>query len=46
MQLEEKLKGAGPILEHYSAGVDCTGTFITIDLALEQAKTEEVVEIP
>ena len=27
---------------HYSVGVVRTGTFITIDLTLEQAKTEEV----
>ena len=35
----------GPILVHCSAGVGRTGTFIAIDLALEQAKKERVIDI-
>ena len=35
----------GPTLVHCSAGVGRTGTFIAIDLALEQAKKERVIDI-
>ena len=35
----------GPILVHCSAGIGRTGVFIAIDIALEQAKREGVVDI-
>ena len=34
-----------PLLVHCSAGVDCTGTFILLDYAMQQMKREESVSI-
>ena len=38
--------GQHPILVHCSAGVGRTGTFIAIDMAIEQANKEGLIDIP